>query len=873
MKDKFILRAVTVIFCFTLILLPVLEPFTVNAALESEKDTQSIRSVSVKDANIDNASLVIGSYIIHINGMSDEIYKMAEASANEFNQTKRYYKSELAGGKWFDVTSAASLVDITTGGVAVDKKEIERLAFTHKVSATGVITDLRYGYSVSAFDITVPYSMLDLAELENLYIQYQLLEQKKGKTYSDHLNMLNMQVFFSKSIRTANTDRYDNMITGLERYKNQLANRGKSSAWATEVHKVMEHVDALRRVEAYTMLAEHLNDLLDTLSGQPDGTEEEESEQFYVNSELVTAVGQAINGVENSILENSSKLITEGTTADSKARYQYSNDLMKAVTHTVRAYDYDNLPWHVKWYSIWIKVRATTYVGYNEAKCDTATQKLVDMSNIANGTVVDINAELETLHALAEGALAEYKSRLAKGVGETYQKAVIENNTESIKKKHLVDQKTETNAARLEYQNILASCFERMSKQDTQKYIENLISQIPALEALVPDDAVKNYHLETVVEHREWLKQVMASEKVFSSDSTDMDALKNELAELENQRQKALDQNNLAKEREISAQMEAKQKDIDTLTKSLVNILASPNSSEADKARALAQLGEGNAVKVIHELASEIASTIRNGEIEEDEKEKLVNDLVALEALGAINGINAEAAEEAIKQIEDSLTNSSIVDEALSAELVQSVIDAKEQIKLHQLENPADADMDMLENILYRILGCSPKDATAIEYGASVIALSRFGQTYNNEVAKKLASSYVSNMYANNNIYSYKQFSDRFYEYVSLKALADVLGYRYIFDNVHCVVTLCKGSIYKTYTKDSEQYTYSSNKKASMTKPVVYMENLFISEQDAKAQYKVEAEYIHDSKYAIVVTPQMEAKAIEIYNRIVESFQ
>ena len=65
----------------------------VYAALENEKDSK-IRSVQVSESGIESGTLIIGSHLIHINGLTDELYSIAQESANEFNQDKIYYKSE-----------------------------------------------------------------------------------------------------------------------------------------------------------------------------------------------------------------------------------------------------------------------------------------------------------------------------------------------------------------------------------------------------------------------------------------------------------------------------------------------------------------------------------------------------------------------------------------------------------------------------------------------------------------------------------------------------------------------------------------------------------------------------------------------------------
>lgn len=46
---------------------------------------------------VEDATLFIGTYLIHVRGLTDELYEKAQESASDSNQMNVYYKSELAG--------------------------------------------------------------------------------------------------------------------------------------------------------------------------------------------------------------------------------------------------------------------------------------------------------------------------------------------------------------------------------------------------------------------------------------------------------------------------------------------------------------------------------------------------------------------------------------------------------------------------------------------------------------------------------------------------------------------------------------------------------------------------------------------------------
>jgi hypothetical protein len=73
-------------------------------------------AVHIKAKDIENSTLAIGTHLIHLSALTDQLYDIAQKSADESGQNLIYYKSELADGTWFDITAASSLKDITKEG-------------------------------------------------------------------------------------------------------------------------------------------------------------------------------------------------------------------------------------------------------------------------------------------------------------------------------------------------------------------------------------------------------------------------------------------------------------------------------------------------------------------------------------------------------------------------------------------------------------------------------------------------------------------------------------------------------------------------------------------------------------------------------------
>ena len=597
MKRKKAAKVIATLVCVAMIGGIAANRTDVIAALESSKDSGT-RSVHVSDSSIENSTLVIGSHLIHINGMTDKLYELAQGSANEFNQSKIYYKSELADGKWFEITSASSIADITSSGTPVSKSVIEALDFTHLTNSQGVTTDLRTGNTVSAYNIEDPYDLRVMEELEPIKVQYQILQGIKDPSDSDKEYMTMITDFFATNISSSG-NMQDVAINGLETYKGSVIARKMPATWVSAVDTVIEQTDAQRRVDSLTLLSEALDTLLSKASNQELSEEQKKAQEeknsdsdsesesssstdLIVNSDVVAAIGDAKKNVEDGIAEYSAKLLEEGTTTASKMRYQYSKELENCG------------------------------MAYNNIGCDIATEKLVDLDNILNGNVADLESELNLLQSELVGeAYKAYMAKLSEGAGSDYRQAVSEGAAQAVKAKYLTDQKTATNAARLEYQAMLEEQFKRMTSTATQSYLLQLLDAVPGIKATVPSDEAKSYQLETVEEYRTWLRKELADVVQNDADSSTLGKLQSEKEELEKARQAALDQNDLAEEKRLTAQMEAKQADINAETKKLVDILNSPNSSESDKASALAGLGGGSAASVLNELADSITSDIR----------------------------------------------------------------------------------------------------------------------------------------------------------------------------------------------------------------------------------------------------------------------
>ncbi len=833
MKKKKILIAITAVAVSALL---AVQAFS-SLAVYSDNDSAG-KTVTRSNSQIGQSTLIIGTYLINLNGLTDQVYDLAKDSAENFNQTEMYYKSELAGGQWFDISSASSIADITTSGTPVDNSVIEALGFTHSVDENGIITDLRTGSTVSAYSIPDPYDLENLPELEPIKIQLSTLQAKSSKTDTDDDNIEIIQILFGQNTKDSTTSDCDSKVTALEAYKNDVINRDKPSSWGDAIDTVTASVDATRRIAVYEKVANYLVEMLNLVNGSSSGSPFSDFDldsDYEISSDLTEAIATAQSNVQTSLISYQAKLISEGTAVSSKAKYTYSNNMISAVSSS----DYTS--------------------------ADTATSHLVNIGNITQSVIADSSSELNTLNAgLVNDAYAAYKAKLSAGVSSDYSNALAYNATDGVKTNYLETQKTEADTARLEYQTYLSEMWNRSDNAAAQSDCLNRINQVQSLRDMVVDDAAKSYLLETVENHLLWLRQELANLIAASGDTSNLTSLKNQKDDLDTQRREALDNNDLSKASELLAEMEAVQKDIDDETAKQTAVLNSASASDADKAKALAALSDGSTAKVIAEVKDSILSAIRTAGAGSDADVDPDTALNSISALSSLAAYDPDSAKAALSEIQDAVNNSSSPDSDVVSELSDMADDLASD-----LDSTSDGLTD--DEIASLLSDYLADDASSADKAGALIGLSLYAENAPDKNARKYAVSLATTLYDAGNPYIYTKYGDSAEAYVSLFALKDVKSFRYVYDQAHYTVTLTKAAKYYKFTSALATYTTPSGK----TKPMTYeaalqtsgRTTLYIHSDDCSNIFNgITGYYVPDASYASVRTPEMEETIQEVYN-------
>lgn len=884
-------------------------------AVESDRDNR-IRSVRVSDSQIAACTLVIGSYLIDLKGLSDHIYEIVMDSAGEFSQNRMYYKSELSGGQWFEITDATSIRDITTAGTPVAASVIEELAFTHQVTANGTVTDLRVHAAVNAFDIPDPYDLPEMEELLPIKMHWQYLQSKETRTESDEKYLEILEIFYGLSIEDDVTRDCDASLDALNPYQLGVIAREKPGSWTEAVNTVMEGEDARRRVQSLNTLDSYLDELLKKAGGQDqEGLSPQEMEAFYemvqkssggevnrddiddllndkpvgdndnnvsngdstdssaekdaswyerwhsmresyqkllaeagtyrgvtldetfqVDANMISAIGEAKSNVKTSIGKYTGKLLAEGTAASAQAIYRYSKEMIGCA-------------------------RAKDTPG-----CDKATAGLADLYNILKSVIENEESERKTLEdGLTGQALSVWQGILSGGAGKDYRQAEGEGAGQPALTAFLSQRETEADSARLEYQAMLTELWKRMSNSAAQIDAEGRINAIARLEALPPADAAQKHLLGTVEKHREWLKKSLAGLIAASADSSALDQLLKAQNDLESQRLNALDENDLAKAKRLSAEMEAGQGDIDDLRQELYHTLTDPVSSAADKARAAAGMTEKSAGKLIDELAGNITSGILDGA----DGSTLDRDMAALSQLAQYD---SDAALAAVSGIRDTLKGAANTEAESAVQIGAQLADIEREAEKGAGTGGVGGmlSQEQLTNLLADYFGDAATASDQDKAGA-LIALSRYAQDSHNQSAAMLAVLLANQSAAKGSPYLYQKYDRAADVYISLQAIGRIFGYRYLFDDVHHMVTLQKAEDYYIFTSGDVIYEFTEGAEGRLTVRPVLQATLYLDSDDAKRIFDGKGYYVPGCSYAAVETAAMEPVIEEVYNGLMNA--
>lgn len=600
---------------------------------------------------VEDATLFIGTYLIHVQGLTDELYAKALDSASDSNQMNVYYKSELASGAWLDITDAGGLSQITGQGTVVEESELADLWVTCYTGADGITRDARDDHVVNIFSEPSPYDLYSLEDLEPIRIQYSNMFSSDS-TGVDAYYYKKLRNFFGLDLQNEVTQECDLQLLGLQGCYESL--RASHEEELSEiVCKLMSRIDSKRRAEIFYRLSQMEGNELGILrdicagsqfykedkkeddegdEGDGDGQEEEDDqeededddydydgEQFVENSGVMDAVGLSIQNCQQSYIEHAGNMLEEGDTVLKNAEYQKS---MAVIERSAGGFG---------------------------GEMESLLLELKHLYHLEENVVADAEAELRLLDGeLISQADLKYGKKLSEGASGAYQSAVANHSSQAVKNQVLEDQKAETDAARLELQYLIQAKTKRLPAKEAEEFCYQRIEHAERLYGQVVRDDFQSKAQESIDAHILWLKDLARSVKDGNDDlASDLQKLEEKKTRLLEEQTGAMDRNDLSTVKKYGLLIDQVDREIEAAERQLSAVLAGGSGSAAERARAANQAGSGSVLNLISRTKDAALLMIAEGNTEN--QDGIVSKLDALAALGA---------ESAIREIQEKMTAS-----------------------------------------------------------------------------------------------------------------------------------------------------------------------------------------------------------------------
>ena len=815
-----------------------LEYSLIDAYAVLDESTAVRYSVFSSRNTVENGTLFIGTYLIHMSAMTDELYEKAQKSAEDSGQYNVYYKSELANGDWFDISSAEGLADITEAAEPVEAAELADLWVTFYAGADGIVRSATNSAAVCIFDQPSPYDLYQLSELEALRNQYDNTYTSETEGVSRYFHD-QLWYFFGLNLRNAVTDECDRQINLLQGVYNSLQQQEKSEQ-AEILYELMGKIDAKRRAEVFYQLMEaedsRLNQLQSLLGGSAYNKDNYNGEQFVASADLSDAVGTAMESCESSYITHSGNQIANDGTVLGEAEYTLSmNILQKAES--------------------------------GNANLETELQKLKNLYSIKDSLIKDKDAELSLLEReLIPEAEKRLQKAFSSGAGQEYKAAVAQGKSKAACEKLLTLQKTEQDKISNEYQFLIKAKTERMGSQAAADYLFDKIEEAGNYYNNIKDDAYAQNAQAGVDACLLELQQLAQS--VIDGDSSmrsTLSGLESDKEDIQTLRDAALDQNDLALAKKYDAMLDAIDVEIAAEEKRLSDQLA--NGSAVERAKAMTQLGEKTQAANIAKIQNNAKKKLAEGDMS-----GIAEAVDALAALGAedalkdlASGLGTDATDavrnalnSALKQVQESGTGSGSTGDG-SGTGSGSTGDGSGSGNGNAAAGFGLTGDELLA-LLESALGNAFADMDDADQAAALGALSLFGAEGSSEAAA-LAQTLTAGCMKNGNKSLFVTYSGSGAEkYISAQTIGRVTDYRYIYSaSRRDAVLSSRGRTYR-YSVGSSEVRLTDGTIEQMASETVLQGNVaYIPETAGSKYFGCTVIYIEGTNYAVCVTEDMDA--------------
>lgn len=842
---------------------------TVAMALFDEKD-----AVHIDPSSIEDSTLLIGTHLIYLHSLNEQIYAIAEQSASDSAQDRRYYKSELAGGMWIDITDAGTIDDITAGGTVVDASEISSLYLTHHTKSDGITYDLRTQASVCIFNLTSVYDLEKLPELEALKMQYDILKKSYSTAETDWRNRNLIRDFFATKVSTSETAQCDRQLQALQAYYNELSANGADSKYLETTLEVMEKISNARKVKVFTII----NKALDNLS---EDVADASGEYLEVNDAVLTAIGDSQYALTDSMTEAEGNMLSEQDSVVQKKEYALCTSMIANAE------------------------------GSNFYGCDEQNLQLQYLGNISNSRIVDAAAELMLLEELIGSADTKYGATLSAGATAEYAMLVSQNVSHAARENRIKADLADANAVRGELEFLIQETVNRresipaLAGQGTQDYILKRIQDAAVFKAVIQQDDYAEQYQNSVSEYVQWLNALLVSVKQSDSVQGEEESLYEQKADLLEQKLKALDSLDLDTAKRIDAKIADLDTQIETLEKAQSKRIEDLMTEKAELEKKLAQNPEDIGLQVqISGLEAELASEtsdvadssqaaniiaskdailglLADGDTSNTAMEQLTNNIDLLSSM-LENG--SPLAMEAMKEVYQKILAKSELEDVSAYDDLQegietAIAESTVSTGLTGEMSPKSAGtviadalgVDDLLNADGSISSEGLAEASQEDVLAALLALGNFNQeTRADQSMEAFTQGFAEASQQNPDLPVFPTLVRQGESFVPAEVLADYLGYRYVWNETRKNAILSKGKAFYSFTAYKSNVETEKEETLSMDQPAGFSDQLFIPGSFVQKQFDSYVYSISGTNYSVLVNNKVIEKSQDILSELLE---
>lgn len=832
------------------------------------------RAVQLDLSGIENSTLLIGTHLIYLHSLNDQIYEIAMQSASDSGQDRIYYKSELAGGMWMDITDAGSISDISAGGIVADADEINSLYLTHHTRSDGITYDLRTQGSVCIFDITSVYELESLPELEALKLQYDILRESGSNSDSDRRHIRLIRSFFATDVHTGETQQYDMQIQALQNYYNELAANHADSRYLETTLGVMEKVSNARKALVFAMVGEALDSLQDDVA-------DAEGDDAEINDALLSAIGDSQYALAESMAEAEGNLLSAQDGVVSEKEYTLSMTMISNAE------------------------------GVNFYGCDEQNLLLQYLDNINHGRIVDGAEELKLLEELIASADTRYEEELSAGTTTEYELLVSRNVSHAARENRMKEDIAGADAARAELEFLIQGVADRresspdMAGQGTQDYILGRIRDAAEFKAVVRQDDYAASYQTCVSEYVQWLNSLLARVKQSGGSREEEESLYEQKEALREQKLEALDSLDLDTAKRIDAMIAVVDEQIAALEKvqseNLRDLMSrkseleqqlkqNPQDTalqeqisrlEAELAAEQSDLSGSSQAANIMESKNEILGLLADGDTSDSAMERLADHMDLLSSM-LENG--SPLAMEAMKEVYSRMLAKSELEgvsayDSFQEEIETAVSESAVRVDPSNAISPASA-----ENVIAEALGVdhlfapdgsisseSLKEAAQEDVLAALLALGDLGREQGADSSMEaFAGGFAAASEQSPDLPVFQTMEKQGESYVPVEVLADCLDYRYVWNETRKTAVLSRGREFYSFTAYNTDVVTEKEESLSMDRAADFSEQLFIPGSFVQKQFGYSVREISGTDCSVLVDDKVIERSQEILSELLE---